>query len=173
PHAGGTHLPDITVIAPVILDGETKPAFFTASRGHHADIGGISPGSMPPDSHTIDEEGVLIENFLLVEDGRLREDATRALFAGATWPARDIDRNIADLKAQIAACVRGAEELKRLVAHYGADGVAAYMGHVQDNAEEQIKRVIATLAPGAFEVQMDNGAKVRVAITPDHANRTV
>lgn len=173
PHAGGTHLPDITVIAPVILDGETKPAFFTAARGHHADIGGITPGSMPPNSHTIDDEGVLIENFLLVQDGRLREAETRALFASALHPARDIDRNIADLKAQIAAVVRGAAELKRLVAHYGREGVAAYMRHVQDNAEEQIKRVIARLTPGVFEAPMDNGALIRVAITPDAEQRTV
>ncbi|MEQ1491943.1 MAG: hydantoinase B/oxoprolinase family protein, partial [Terricaulis sp.] len=173
PHAGGTHLPDITVIAPVILDGETRPAFFTAARGHHADIGGITPGSMPPDSHRIEDEGVLIENFLLVQDGRLLEAETRALFASGPHPARDIDRNIADLKAQIASVVRGAEELKRLVTHYGRDGVSAYMGHVQDNAEEQIKRVIATLKPGSFAVEMDSGATVRVAITPNHATRTV
>ncbi len=173
PHAGGTHLPDITVIAPVILDGDGKPAFFTAARGHHADIGGITPGSMPPDSHTIEDEGVLIENFLLVQDGRLREAEARALFASGAHPARDIDRNIADLKAQIAACERGADELKRLVAHYGRAGVAAYMRHVQDNAEEQIRRVIATIERGAFEVAMDNGAVVRVAITPDRAARTV
>ncbi|MFT3728366.1 MAG: hydantoinase B/oxoprolinase family protein [Terricaulis sp.] len=166
PHAGGTHLPDITVIAPVILDGAARPAFFTAARGHHADIGGITPGSMPPNSRTIEDEGVLIENFLLVEDGRLRESETRALFASAVHPARDIDRNIADLKAQIAACVRGGNELKRLVSHYGRDGVAAYMGHVQDNAEAQIKRVIARLKPGSFEAPMDNGGVVRVAITP-------
>jgi 5-oxoprolinase (ATP-hydrolysing) len=173
PHAGGTHLPDITVIAPVILDGEFKPAFFTAARGHHADVGGITPGSMPPDSHAIEDEGVLIENFLLVQEGRLRETDTRALFASAKHPARDIDRNIADLKAQIAACVRGSSELKRLVEHYGGAGVAAYMGHVQHNAEEQIRRVIERLQPGAFDVAMDNGACVRVAITPDRGNRTV
>jgi len=173
PHAGGTHLPDVTVIAPVILDGETRPAFFTAARGHHADIGGITPGSMPPDSHTIEDEGVLIENFLVVENGRLREAETRALFASALHPARDIDRNLADLKAQIASVVRGAEELKRLVGHYGRKGVAAYMGHVQNNAEEQIKRVIAKLEPGAFEAPMDNGGVIRVAITPDRAKRTV
>jgi len=173
PHAGGTHLPDVTVIAPVILDGETAPAFFTAARGHHADIGGITPGSMPPDSHTIEDEGVLIENFMLVQEGRLREAETRALFASAKHPARDIDRNLADLKAQIAAVVRGADELKRLVAHNGRDGVAAYMRHVQDNAEEQIKRVIAELQPGAFEAPMDNGAVIRVAIAPDRARRTV
>ncbi len=173
PHAGGTHLPDITLIAPVIPDGETAPAFFTAARGHHADIGGITPGSMPPDSRRIEDEGVLIENFLLLENGRLREDEARALFASGLHPARDIDRNIADLKAQIAACVRGANELKRLVAHYGRAGVAAYMRHVQDNAEEHIRRVIATLEPGSFEVAMDNGAVVRVAITPHRAERRV
>jgi 5-oxoprolinase (ATP-hydrolysing) len=173
PHAGGTHLPDITVIAPVILDGEATPAFFTAARGHHADIVGITPGSMPPDSRTIEDEGVMIENFLLVQDGRLREAETRALFASALHPARDIDRNIADLKAQIAAVMRGAEELKRLVAHYGRAGVAAYMGHVQNNAEEQIKRVIEKLEAGAFEAPMDNGGLIRVAITPDRAARTV
>ncbi len=173
PHAGGTHLPDITLIAPVILDGDTRPAFFTAARGHHADIGGITPGSMPPDSRTIEDEGVLIENFVLVQDGRLREAETRALLASGAHPARDIDRNIADLKAQVAACVRGAEELKRLVAHYGGAGVAAYMRHVQNNAEEQIRRVIDKLTPGQFAVTMDNGATVQVAITPDHAGRTV
>jgi 5-oxoprolinase (ATP-hydrolysing) len=173
PHAGGTHLPDITVIAPVILNGDTRPAFFTAARGHHADIGGITPGSMPPDSKRIEDEGVLIENFLLVQDGRLREAETRALFASGAHPARDIDRNIADLKAQIASVVRGADELTRLVEHYGRDGVAAYMGHVQDNAEEQIKRVIDRLKPGEFSVTMDSGATVRVAVTPDRAKRTV
>jgi 5-oxoprolinase (ATP-hydrolysing) len=173
PHAGGTHLPDITVIAPVILEGETAPAFFTAARGHHADIGGVTPGSMPPDSRTVEDEGVLIENFLLVQDGRLREAETRTLFASAAHPARDIDRNMADLKAQIAACVRGADELRRLVAHYGREGVAAYMRHVQDNAEEQIKRVLDELEPGRFEAPMDNGGVVCVAITPDHARRTV
>ncbi len=173
PHAGGTHLPDITLIAPIILSGENKPAFFTAARGHHADIGGITPGSMPPDSTRVEEEGVLIENFLLVRDGRLLEREARDLLASGLHPARDIDRNIADLKAQIAACVRGANELERLVVHYGRAGVAAYMRHVQDNAEEQIRRVIATLEPGAFEAPMDNGAVIRVAITPDRARRLV
>ncbi|MEZ5995504.1 MAG: hydantoinase B/oxoprolinase family protein [Hyphomonadaceae bacterium] len=173
PHAGGTHLPDITVIAPVFLEGEQTPKFYTAARGHHADIGGITPGSMPPDSIRIEDEGVLIENFLLVEGGRLRERETRALFADAPHPARDIDRNLADLRAQIAACVRGADELKRLVGHYGREGVAAYMRHVQDNAEEQIRRVIAKLDPGSIEVPLDNGAFIRLAISPDRAARTV
>ncbi len=173
PHAGGTHLPDITIIAPIILEGETTPAFFTAARGHHADIGGVSPGSMPPDSTSIEQEGVLIENFLLVENGHMREAETRTLLASSPFPARDIDRNIADLKAQIAACMGGAEELKRLVAHYGRDGVMAYMGHVQDNAEELIRCVIAKLQPGQFEAPMDNGAIIRVAIRPNHKARTV
>lgn len=171
PHAGGTHLPDITVIAPIILPGETAPAFFTAARGHHADVGGVTPGSMPPDSHSIGDEGVLIENVLLVEAGRLRETETRALFASGAHPARDIDRNMADLKAQIAACMRGGEELERLVAHYGRGGVAAYMRHVQDNAAEHIRRVIHTLSPGRFEAPMDNGAVIRVSVQPDHAAR--
>ena len=171
PHAGGTHLPDITVIAPVMLEGEDVPAFYTAARGHHADIGGITPGSMPPDSKRIEDEGVLIDNFLLAEGGRLRETETRALFASGPHPARDIDRNLADLKAQIAACRRGAEELLRLVKHYGRDGVVAYMRHVQDNAGEHVRRVIDKLEPGSFEAPMDNGAVIRVAIRPDKAAR--
>jgi 5-oxoprolinase (ATP-hydrolysing) len=173
PHAGGTHLPDVTVVAPIILDGETTPAFFTAARGHHADIGGVSPGSMPPNSTSIQQEGVLIENFLLVENGHMREAETRTLLASGPFPARDIDRNIADLKAQTAACMRGAEELKRLVAHYGRDGVMAYMGHVQGNAEELIRRVIDKLKLGQFEAPMDNGAVIRVAIRPNLEARTV
>jgi len=173
PHAGGTHLPDITVIAPVLLEGDTAPAFFTAARGHHADIGGITPGSMPPDSRTIEDEGVLIDNFLLVEAGRLREAETRALFASGRHPARNIDNNLADLKAQIAACRRGEEELRRLVSHYGRDGVAAYMRHVQDNAEEHVRRVIDMLEAGSFEAPMDNGAVIRVAVRPDKIARRV
>jgi 5-oxoprolinase (ATP-hydrolysing) len=173
PHAGGTHLPDITVIAPVILEGETAPAFFTAARGHHADIGGITPGSMPPDSMTIADEGVLIDNFLLVEAGHLREAETRTLLASGPHPARNIDNNLADLKAQIAACRRGEEELRRLVSRYGRDGVAAYMRHVQDNAEEHVRRVIDTLEPGNFEAPMDNGAVIRVSVRPDKVARRV
>jgi 5-oxoprolinase (ATP-hydrolysing) len=173
PHAGGTHLPDITVVAPVILEDETQPPFFTAARGHHADVGGLTPGSMPPDSVHIDDEGVLIETFQLVENGYLREGAIRELFASAPHPARDIDRNIADLRAQIAACLRGAQELERLVSNYGKAGVTAYMAHVQDNAQEQIRRVIDRLKPGAFSVTMDNGAVVKVAITPDLATRSL
>ncbi|MBL8542236.1 MAG: hydantoinase B/oxoprolinase family protein [Hyphomonadaceae bacterium] len=173
PHAGGTHLPDITVVAPVILGGESAPAFFTAARGHHADVGGITPGSMPPNSTRIEDEGVLIETFQLVREGALCEAQVRALFASGPHPARDIDRNIADLKAQIAACVRGAHELERLVGHYGGAAVTAYMAHVQDNAEEQIRRVIDRLKPGAFTVRMDNGATVNVTVTPDLSARSL
>ena len=173
PHAGGTHLPDITVIAPVILEGETAPAFFTAARGHHADIGGITPGSMPPDSRTIADEGVLIDNFLLVESGQLRELETRKLLASGAYPARNINNNLADLKAQIAACRRGEDELRRLVSHYGREGVAAYMRHVQDNAEEHVRRVIDTLDAGSFEAPMDNGAVIRVSVRPDRERRCV
>lgn len=173
PYAGGTHLPDITVIAPAFLESENAPVFFTAARGHHADIGGITPGSMPPASRTLEEEGVVLENFPLVEAGQFREAEARAVFASGRYPARDIDRNIADLKAQVAACVRGGEELRRLVDQYGRAGVTAYMRHVQDNAEEQIRRVIAALNPGFHEVPMDNGAVIRVAVTPDRSARTV
>jgi 5-oxoprolinase (ATP-hydrolysing) len=173
PHAGGTHLPDITVIAPVILERETAPAFFTAARGHHADVGGITPGSMPPDSRTIEDEGVLIDNFLLVQSGQLREAETRALFGSGPLPARNIDNNLADLKAQIAACRRGEEELQGLVSHYGREGVVAYMRHVQDNAEEHVRRVIDTLETGSFEASMDNGAVIRVSVRPDKAMRRV
>jgi len=173
PHAGGTHLPDITVIAPVILEGEPAPAFFTAARGHHADVGGITPGSMPPDSKCIADEGVLIDNFLLVEAGRLREAETRTLLASGPCPARNIDNNLADLKAQIAACRRGGEELRRLVSNYGREGVAAYMRHVQDNAEEHVRRVIDTLEAGSFEAPMDNGAMIRVSVRPEKATRRV
>ncbi len=171
PHAGGTHLPDITVITPVILEGDDRPAFFTAARGHHADIGGITPGSMPPNSRSVEDEGVLIDNFLLAEGGRLREAETRALFGSGPHPARNIDQNLADLKAQIAACRRGAEELQRLVSHYGRAGVAAYMGHVQDNAEEHVRRVIDALDAGSFKAPMDNGAVIRVSVRPDKAQR--
>ncbi|MEZ5938392.1 MAG: hydantoinase B/oxoprolinase family protein [Hyphomonadaceae bacterium] len=178
PHAGGTHLPDITVIAPVFvpgydIHGRNSPAFFTCARGHHADIGGTTPGSMPPDSTRVDEEGVLIENFLLVSEGRLREAETRALLSSGEYPSRDVDRNLADLKAQIAACVRGGDELRAMTAYYGRDGVSAYMRHVQDNAEEHIRRVIDTLEPGAFDVSMDTGAVIRVAVRPDRAARRV
>ncbi len=172
PYRGGTHLPDITVIMPVFADGAgAGPAWYVAARGHHADIGGIAPGSMPPDSRTVDEEGVLIDNFQLVEAGRLREAELRALLAGGRWPARDPDRNVADLKAQVAACARGAAELRRAAATHGRDVIDAYMAHVMDYAEEAVRRLIERLSPGHFKYEMDNGAVVSVTITVDREAR--
>ena len=171
PYNGGTHLPDITVIMPVFRDGDDAPAFFVAARGHHADVGGTTPGSMPPDSTTVDEEGVLIDDFLLIDEGVLRETETRALFASGRYPSRNVDQNLADLMAQVAACTRGADELIRMVDEFGRDVVSAYMGHVQDNAEEAVRRVIAALKPGVFDYEMDDGAVIRVQITIDPAER--
>ena len=146
--------------------------FYVASRGHHADIGGITPGSMPPDSVIIDQEGVLLENFLLVRDGRLREAELLALLTGGPWPVRNPRQNLADLQAQIAANEKGAQELRRMVAHYGLAVVAAYMGHVQDNAAEQVRRALDRLQDGHFAGEMDNGAVIQVAIRLDRARRT-
>ena len=173
PYRGGTHLPDITVIAPVCLGPGERPSFFVAARGHHADIGGITPGSMPPHSRAITEEGVLIEDFLLVTEGRLREAEARALFASGPHPARNPDQNIADLKAQIAACVAGAAELTAMAGRYGRALVEAYMAHVQANAAESVRRVIDHLSDGAFVCPMDNGAQIHVAIRVDRARRSV
>jgi 5-oxoprolinase (ATP-hydrolysing) len=165
PYRGGTHLPDITVIVPVFYDPDDRvPSAFVAARGHHADIGGIAPGSMPPDSRTIGDEGVLIDNFLLVDEGRFREAEVRALLASGAWPARSPDRNVSDLKAQLAACARGSDMLIEAARENGADVVAAYMGHVLANAEESVRRLIDRLDDGAFEYEMDNGACVCVAI---------
>jgi len=172
PYNGGTHLPDITVIMPVFLDSDDAPAFFVAARGHHADVGGITPGSMPANSLSVDDEGVLIDDFLLVDAGRLCEAETRTLFASGPWPSRNIDQNLADLKAQVAACTRGADELIRMTGEFGRTVVAAYMGHVQDNAEEAVRRAIAALKPGAFAYEMDDGAVIRVRIDVDAANRS-
>ncbi|OYW26496.1 MAG: 5-oxoprolinase, partial [Caulobacter sp. 12-67-6] len=171
PYKGGTHLPDVTVVMPV-FDAGRALLFYVAARGHQGDIGGITPGSMPPNSRTVEEEGVLIENFLLVEGGRFLEAETRALLASGKWPARNPDQNIGDLKAQIAACARGAESLTRLVAEFGQDVVEAYMAHVQDNAEEAVRRVLATLSDGAFAYELDDGSVVKVAITVDQKART-
>ena len=172
PYNGGTHLPDITVVTPVFDESDGTLLFFVGSRGHHADVGGLTPGSMPPDSRTVADEGVLIDNHLLVDGGRFLEAEMRALLASGPHPARNPDQNIADLRAQIAACEKGAQELRRMVAHYGLDVVRAYMGHVQDNAEEQVRRVIDVLRDGAFTLPMDNGAVIRVAITIDRARRS-
>ena len=172
PYNGGTHLPDVTVITPVFgPDGRTI-RFFVGSRGHHADIGGITPGSTPPQSRTLEEEGVVIDDFLLVEQGRLREAEFRALLAGARHPARSPDVNLADIKAQVAANERGVQELGRVVARYGWDVVGAYMGHVMANAEESVRRVLARLPGGSFAYAMDDGSPLRVAVTVDAAARS-
>jgi 5-oxoprolinase (ATP-hydrolysing) len=220
PYHGGTHLPDVTVVTPVYLDaptlpsvaaprggafrtggpgfgagsGDLRPSFYVASRGHHADIGGITPGSMPPFSRTIDEEGVLLDNVLLVRDGRLREAELMQLLGGGVpdgvspagtlpsgdgaqrqganrYPARNPAQTIADLRAQIAANEKGVQELRAMVAQFGRDTVAAYMQHVQDNAEESVRRVITALHDGAFELPLDNGSVIRVRVTVDTARR--
>jgi 5-oxoprolinase (ATP-hydrolysing) len=172
PYNGGTHLPDVTVVTPVFDQAGRAILFYVAARGHHADIGGITPGSMPPDSRTVDEEGVLIDNFLLVERGRFRETDLRALLRSGRYPARNPDQNVADLKAQIAACEKGVQELRRMVAHFGLDVVHAYMGHVQDNAEEQVRRVLGVLKDGAFSYEMDDGSRIAVAILVDRKARS-
>ncbi len=173
PYHGGTHLPDVTVVTPVYIeDGDAGPGFFVASRGHHADIGGITPGSMPPFSTSIAEEGVLIDNFKLVEGGTLREGALLDLLAGGTHASRNPAQNLADLRAQIAANEKGVAELKLTVAHFGRDTVAAYMRHVQDNAEESVRRAISALADGEFMLPLDNGAEIRVTVRVDLARRS-
>ncbi len=171
PYRGGTHLPDITVIVPVFYGDETDPSAFVAARGHHADIGGIAPGSMPPDSKSIEDEGVLIDNQLLVDEGHFREAEMRQLLAGGEHPARSPDRNISDLRAQLAACVRGAETLAATARDYGPDVVAAYMGHVLANAEESVRRLLGRLDDGEFAYEMDNGARVAVKIGIDKSAR--
>lgn len=170
PYNGGTHLPDITVVTPVIV--KESPLFYVATRGHHADIGGITPGSVPPGSKTIDEEGVLIEPTRLVEAGRFREAEIRALLSTTANPARNPDQNIADLKAQVAANEKGALELGKMVGQFGLDVVQAYMGHVQDNAEESVRRVIDRLADGVFSLEMDCGATVKVRVCVNQADRS-
>jgi 5-oxoprolinase (ATP-hydrolysing) len=191
PYHGGTHLPDVTVVTPVYLHDKgagtgvgtgvgtgagtgvgTAPSFFVASRGHHADIGGITPGSMPPFSRGIAEEGVLIDNFKLVERGTLRDAALSDLLASGAHPSRNPAQNLADLRAQIAANEKGAAELKSTVAHFGRDTVVAYMRHVQDNAEESVRRVITALRDGEFNLPLDNGACIQVAVRVDPAQRS-
>jgi len=165
PYQGGTHLPDVTVVTPVFMDG--APRFWLGSRGHHADIGGRTPGSSPPDSTHIEEEGVVIDPFLLVEQGRLREDAARALLASGRYPCRNVTQNMADLKAQVAANETGRRELIRAADGWGADGLAAYAGHVQDNAEACVREVIGRLHDGDFTYPMDIGSQIRVSVRVD------
>jgi 5-oxoprolinase (ATP-hydrolysing) len=183
PYNGGTHLPDVTVITPVFLNSaadshangnntEERPWFYVGARGHHADIGGITPGSMPPDSRTVAQEGVLIDNFKLVDRGRFRERECLELLTSGPYPARNPRQNLADLQAQIAANEKGARELKRMVAHFGLNVVNAYMQHVQDNAEEQVRRVLDVLNPGGFRYPLDNGSVIQVRIAIDRAQRS-
>ncbi|MCP5271171.1 MAG: hydantoinase B/oxoprolinase family protein [Burkholderiaceae bacterium] len=172
PYHGGTHLPDVTVVTPVYLDAtDDAPSFYVASRGHHADIGGATPGSMPPFSRSIDEEGVLFDNFLLVRDGVLQEPALRAQLGSGPYPARNPDQTIADLRAQIAANEKGVQELRAMVAQFGRATVAAYMQHVQDNAEESVRRVITALKDGRFRLELDNGAVIAVDVKVDAVAR--
>ena len=175
PYNGGTHLPDVTVVTPVFDEDGQDILFFIASRGHHADIGGRTPGSAPPDSSHIDEEGVLIDNVKLVDQGEYREDVMRKVLLGAKYPARNPDQNLADMRAQLAANEKGVQELKKMVGHFGLDTVTAYMGHVQDNAEESVRRVIDVLKDGDFTYPMDNGQQVRARITihPETRGATV
>lgn len=179
PYHGGTHLPDVTVITPVFDargngDTESDPEilFYVASRGHHAEIGGIAPGSMPADSRTIDEEGVLFDNWLLAENGRFREEQTLRLLTEAAYPSRNPTTNLADLRAQIAANRKGVDEVARMIEDFGLDVVQAYMRHVQDNAEEAVRRVIDALDDGAYAYETDSGAVIRVRVRVDRENRS-
>mgnify|MGYP003634433746 FL=1 len=172
PYDGGTHLPDITLVTPVHDETTGERIFYVASRGHHADVGGIAPGSMPPFSTSIEEEGVQFRNIKIMAGGQFLEAETRAVLASKPWPARNPDQNIADLKAQLAACAKGADELRRLVDDNGLDVVKAYMGHVQDNAERAVRRVIDALADGEHSVKLDDGAEIRVAIRVNRAERS-
>jgi 5-oxoprolinase (ATP-hydrolysing) len=169
PYNGGTHLPDVTTVMPVFHEGQL--IFFTAARAHHADIGGITPGSMPPDSRHIDEEGVLFDNFHLVAAGRLRAAELDALLASGPYPARNPAQNVGDLLAEVAACQQGANELIRMVGQFGLDTVLAYIGHVQDNAEESVRRVIDVLKDGDFTYPHDLGPVVKVRISIDRQAR--
>jgi 5-oxoprolinase (ATP-hydrolysing) len=177
PYNGGTHLPDITVVTPAWDAAGRDVLFFTSARGHHTDVGGLTPGSMPPDSRTIHDEGAYIDNWKLVERGRFREAETRALLLGAEYPVRAPDINIADLKAQVAACEKGAQELRRMVAQFGLDVVQAYMRHVQANAEECVRRAIEALRDAEYVYPMDpdfdgNPREIRVRIAVDRAARS-
>ncbi|MFI9763825.1 hydantoinase B/oxoprolinase family protein [Streptomyces sp. NPDC051963] len=175
PYHGGTHLPDVTVITPVFDTEDTESSrilFYVASRGHHAEIGGIAPGSMPADSRTIDEEGILFDNWLLAEDGRFREAETLRLLTEAPYPSRNPKTNLADLRAQIAANQKGVDEVAHMIDNFGLDAVQAYMKHVQDNAEEAVRRVIDALDDGEYAYETDSGAVIRVSVRVDRENRS-
>ncbi|MCA1327096.1 hydantoinase B/oxoprolinase family protein [Herbaspirillum sp. alder98] len=172
PYHGGTHLPDITVITPAFDKTGSEILFYVGSRGHHSDIGGITPGSMPADSRVVEEEGILINNFQLVREGRFLEQETIDLLSSGPYPARNVPQNLADLQAQIAANQKGVDELLKMVDHFSLEVVQAYMAHVQDNAEEAVRRVITLLKDSAYEYRLDNGAVIKVAIRVNHAQRT-
>ena len=177
PYNGGTHLPDVTVVRPVFDASGTERIFYVASRGHHADIGGCVPGSAPADSTTIDEEGLVLDNLQIVAEGRFLEETVREVLASGPWPARNPDQNVADLRAQVAACERGAAELARIVDYYGLEVVHAYMGHVADNAEEMVRRVIDALGRsddfrGSYRMELDDRSVICVRISVDEANRS-
>ncbi len=172
PYNGGTHLPDVTVVKPVFIDQGECADFFVAARGHHADIGGITPGSMPAYSQHIEEEGVLLDNLVLMRSGVFQESALREVLLSAKYPARNPDQNIADLMAQLAACEKGAEELKRLCQQYGAAMVHSYMIYVQDNAEQTLRDCLADLPSGSFSYDMDDGTRFKVSVDVDNKNRT-
>ncbi len=169
PFNGGTHLPDVTVITPVFDTNGRDILFFVGSRGHHADIGGITPGSTPPISRTLEEEGVVLDDFLLVDGGHFREDEFRALLSGAKYPARSPDVNVADVKAQVAANEKGVQELQRVVAQYGWPTVSAYMRHVMDNAEEAVRRVIDRIGSGSFGIY--HGQRIEAVRLDQHRSR--
>ncbi|MBO3457677.1 hydantoinase B/oxoprolinase family protein [Aetokthonos hydrillicola Thurmond2011] len=172
PYNGGSHLPDVTAITPVFNEEGKQILFFVASRGHQADIGGMTPGSMPPHSTTVEEEGILFDNFLLVDQGNFQETQVRELLLNHAFPARNPDQNIADFKAQIAANERGAQELRKMVSQYGQETVQTYMKFVQDNAEESVRQAIAHLRDGSFTYEMDNGAHIQVKVTINKENRS-
>jgi N-methylhydantoinase B len=172
PYNGGTHLPDVTAITPVFDEEENQIIFYVASRGHQADIGGITPGSMPPHSTTVEEEGILFDNFLLVEQGNFQETAVQYLLLNHPYPARNSEQNIADFKAQIAANERGVQELRKMVAQYGLQTVQTYMKFVQYHAEESVRRAIDILKDGSFIYEMDSGAKIQVKVTINRENRS-
>ena len=172
PYHGGTHLPDVTVITPVFDTQGDGILFYVASRGHHAEIGGIAPGSMPANSHTIEEEGILFDNWLLTESGRFREEETLRLLTEAPYPSRNPKTNLADLRAQIAANSKGVDEVGRMIGNFGLDVVQAYMKHVQDNAEEAVRRVVDALDDGECAYETDSGAVIRVHVRVDRENRS-
>jgi 5-oxoprolinase (ATP-hydrolysing) len=172
PYHGGTHLPDITVVTPVFEAAGERVLFYVASRGHHAEIGGITPGSMPANSREIHEEGVLFDNWLLAENRQFRDTETRKLLTESSFPSRNPDTNLADLRAQIAANQKGVDEVGKMIHHFGLDVVQAYMRHVQDNAEEAVRRVIDRLDDGECRYEMDSGATIAVRVAVDRANRT-